>query len=996
MTTLAEHIIVAGAENHPPMLEKLMYDSWTSRIRLFIKEKKHGRMMLDSIDNGPLVYPTVKEDGQTRLKIYFELIEAQQFQYECDVQATNIILHDFPPDVYALVNHQGTAKDIWDKVKLLMKGTELSYQELTRQPQAEFSQLDYGLTVPTFLQGEDLVDYINKAMTFLSPVASRFPPLNNQLRTSSNLINQATIQDGRVIVQQIQGRQPQSVAGTGNKGIATTSKEDLDAYDSDCDDLSSAKVVLVTFLNFRFGGVTVLMANLLRCDSDVLFEDTMSSAPNDLLVLSLVEQMTDYVANLDKENQKNKMVNESLTTELERYKERVAIFEQRQNVDLNKHEKLIETQTDDLIWNRNAKLAAFQQEIDTLKETLSNHEIVLEKQNKELENIICKMYRSTQAMHILTKPQVFYDDTHKQALGYKNPFNLKKAQRIKPTLYDGSIIAKEHVVIFVIDDEETLILEEESRSKMLDKQNDPISIKQKINISSIDYSKLNKIKEDFGKRFVTQKELSAEQAFWLKHSNYNPDTSIKSHTLVRIEASSELSKVSLVNESLKRLKYQLTNFDKVVKKIITSDAITAGAWGFEHTKACFVTELIPFLKVLKDTFNAFDKTLLDEITEVQTIFNQIEAVVDQFKCSNSRKGFASATLKNELRKLKGRNVVDTAVSKPSAPIALGMFKLDIKPISHRLKNNKDAHEELLVYVSKTCLSLKKPIEKLVVVTPLNKDKTVRFAKPITSSSNILKQTDSLKTKDSYKHLLTSTGVKPTTNSRLLADQSLQAIQRTIGSREHQVVQIVLWYLDSRCSKHMTGNRSQLINFVNKFLGTVRFRNDHIAKIMGYEDYQIGNVTISRVYYMEGLGHNLFSVGQFCDSNLKVAFRKHTYFICDLDDVDLLKGSRGSNLYTLSLDNLLLSSHICLLSKTLKTKSWLWHQRLSHLNFDYITNLAKQGLVHGLPKLKYQKDHLCSACALGKSKKHSHKPKDKDSIQEKLYLLHLDLCGPMRI
>ncbi|GKC29906.1 retrovirus-related pol polyprotein from transposon TNT 1-94 [Tanacetum coccineum] len=97
-----------------------------------------------------------------------------------------------------------------------------------------------------------------------------------------------------------------------------------------------------------------------------------------------------------------------------------------------------------------------------------------------------------------------------------------------------------------------------------------------------------------------------------------------------------------------------------------------------------------------------------------------------------------------------------------------------------------------------------------------------------------------------------------------------------------------------------------------------------------------------------------------------------------------------------MGNLLLSSPICLLSKASKTKSWLWHQRLSHLNFDYITSLAKHGLVRDLPKLKYQKDHLCSACALSKSKKHSHKPKAEDSIQEKLYLLHMDLYGPIRV
>ncbi|GJV21762.1 retrovirus-related pol polyprotein from transposon TNT 1-94 [Tanacetum coccineum] len=195
---------------------------------------------------------------------------------------------------------------------------------------------------------------------------------------------------------------------------------------------------------------------------------------------------------------------------------------------------------------------------------------------------------------------------------------------------------------------------------------------------------------------------------------------------------------------------------------------------------------------------------------------------------------------------------------------------------------------------------------------------------------------------------------------------------------------------------MTGDRSQLTNFVSKFLGTVKFGNDQVAKIMGFGDYQIGNVTISRVYYVEGLGHNLFSVGQFCDSNLEVAFRQHTCFIRNLEGVDLLTGSRGDNLYTLSLGNMMASSPICLLSKASKTKSWLWHRRLSHLNFGSINHLARHGLVRGLPKLKFEKDHLCSACALGKSSKKPHKPKSEDTNQEKLYLLHMDLCGPMRV
>nr|GFA37821.1 hypothetical protein [Tanacetum cinerariifolium] len=172
-----------------------------------------------------------------------------------------------------------------------------------------------------------------------------------------------------------------------------------------------------------------------------------------------------------------------------------------------------------------------------------------------------------------------------------------------------------------------------------------------------------------------------------------------------------------------------------------------------------------------------------------------------------------------------------------------------------------------------------------------------------------------------------------------------------------VVQIVLWYLDSGFSKHMTRDHSQLIIFVHKFLG-----------------------------------HHLFLVGQFCDSNLEVTFRQHTCFIRNLDGVDLLTGSQGNNLYTLSLQDMMASAPICLLSKASKTKSWLWHRRLSHLNFGVINHLA----IQGLPKLKFEKDHLCLACAMGKSTKKSHKPKSKDTNQEKLYLLHMDLGGPMRV
>ncbi|GJU28466.1 retrovirus-related pol polyprotein from transposon TNT 1-94 [Tanacetum coccineum] len=175
-----------------------------------------------------------------------------------------------------------------------------------------------------------------------------------------------------------------------------------------------------------------------------------------------------------------------------------------------------------------------------------------------------------------------------------------------------------------------------------------------------------------------------------------------------------------------------------------------------------------------------------------------------------------------------------------------------------------------------------------------------------------------------------------------------------------VIQLVLWIVDSRCSKHMTGNLQLLRIFFEKFMGTVRFGNDHFAAITGYGDYVQVILTICHVYYVKGLGHNLFSVGQFCDGDLEVAFHSNTCYVWNLEGDDLLTGSRDSNLYTISIFEMAASSQVCLMSRATSTKSWLWHHRLSHLNFGTINQLTSKDLVCGLPKFKYNKDRLFSA------------------------------------
>nr|GFB63451.1 retrovirus-related Pol polyprotein from transposon TNT 1-94 [Tanacetum cinerariifolium] len=195
---------------------------------------------------------------------------------------------------------------------------------------------------------------------------------------------------------------------------------------------------------------------------------------------------------------------------------------------------------------------------------------------------------------------------------------------------------------------------------------------------------------------------------------------------------------------------------------------------------------------------------------------------------------------------------------------------------------------------------------------------------------------------------------------------------------------------------MTGNLKLLINFIWKFMGTIRFGNDHVAAILGFSDLQWGNILITRVYFVEGLGHNLFFVGQFYDSDLEVAFRRNACFGRNLEGVDLLKGDHSTNLYTINLHEMASASPICLMACASSIKSWLWYQRLSHLNFDTINDLARNDLVAGLTKFKYHKEHLCPSCEQGKSKRASHPPKPVPNSRQRLYLLHMDLCGPIRI
>nr|GFA77201.1 retrovirus-related Pol polyprotein from transposon TNT 1-94 [Tanacetum cinerariifolium] len=329
------------------------------------------------------------------------------------------------------------------------------------------------------------------------------------------------------------------------------------------------------------------------------------------------------------------------------------------------------------------------------------------------------------------------------------------------------------------------------------------------------------------------------------------------------------------------------------------------------------------------------------------------------------KNIAISELKKFIEKGKGKSV-DTKFDKPSVvrqPNAQRIPKPSVlgkpAPFSNSLKR---------IYFPKTMsvpkANVSEGVSKPVIARTL--PQTARTKKPnvvpISNRKPKSHANKSVTTPHKKKVASKSTQQKPQNYFRMMYENTSKAwkwwIEQQSPSRYNWIVQLILFIVNSGCTKHMTGNLKLLCNFVEKFLGTVHFGNDQFAPILSYGDFVQENVTINRVYYVEGLNHNLFSVGQFCDADLEVTFRKSTCFVRDLQGNDLLTGNRRSDLYTISLQESTSSTPLCLMSKASPTQAWLWHRRLSHLNFDYINLLSKKDIVIGLPKLKYVKDQLC--------------------------------------
>nr|GEW30822.1 hypothetical protein [Tanacetum cinerariifolium]GEW32806.1 hypothetical protein [Tanacetum cinerariifolium] len=606
MTSHAYKAILLGADNRPHMIEKDMYDSWKSRMELYMLNRQHGRMILESIEQGPLLWPTVDEDGVTRLKKYFELSAAKAIQADCDVKVINIILQGLPLKVYALVS---THKYETGTISGQHKVSEHTPFRMEQQQASTYQTSPYATSyhTPQFVsQGpsssnmsisypvNDISSTVNQNAFMalsLAPQLDYAPIAHNPLEFSSpetRLVVLSTkpkrkrdtewFKDKVLLVQAqangqvLQEEELEFLADTGmtesssNQTIVTTNAayqaDDLDAYDSNCDELNSAKIALKENLS-HYG------SNNLAEKSERVLEKLKNDD----------KASTSYESSLEIETLKHTM---------------------------SKHLK---------------EKASLEQKITPLKNDFQkeesrniDRELALEKHVKELNNIAFKRSQS--------------------------------AQTLKPKLYDGSVIEKSDAIV-ILDTEETLMLAEEMQTD---------------------------------------------------EPNLSACTTI-------VEVPKEFPKVSMVNSCLKKLKFHLASFDMVVKERTTATAITEGTWGFEHNKACFRDDIIPFVKALKELFTSFDQCLIDEVTEVQNVFKQMELAVEQYLILK---------LKEKLYSLNG-DVNERNVTREVEEIETLNIKLDHKVTKLIAKNEhlKHTYKQLYDSIKSSPIRLKEQCDDLI-------------------------------------------------------------------------------------------------------------------------------------------------------------------------------------------------------------------------------------------------------------------------------------------
>ncbi|GJT60732.1 retrovirus-related pol polyprotein from transposon TNT 1-94 [Tanacetum coccineum] len=604
-------------------------------------------------------------------------------------------------------------------------------------------------------------------------------------------------------------------------------------------------------------------------------------------------------------------------------------------------------------------------------------------------DLILKLGNSLQGMFILgPKPLSVYDSQLKHGLGYRNPYTLKQAISQCPKLYLASSLSNSEIPLNVRDTTDTL--DDASENFVPQKE---LSIEQKYFPSSFIPSDKTPNANSFIPASMPSEKLfqrdikeikdvfestESELCEIKKQNDFLKDQLLEASLKHEVEVSMLLYHECQDNslhaeiEQVKKKSIKIQEGLQAKIKILEKDVqiCQKKSVDFElqlqhekekhkwesnlknkHTNPLDYSWILKMEKLENENVSLDFKvqSLIKEhdnvkleyqklFDSIKKIWSQTQKEMDELIAHVSEKTYAYGAICTE-----NQNLLSTI-----SELKTRLETVEkAKKVAFYVRKNKQTDD-----TSTNVISNK---ENVIDVNFANasKAKTLLFVSSLTTNSRTPKSSDT-----TYVVLKTRFSEKLAQSKSLDTTYVVSKPKIDVGSIskvKDKVVQIVLWIVDSGCSKHMTGGRSLLRNFIKKFMGTVRFGNDNFAAITGYGDYIQGNVTICHVYFVEGLGHNLFSVGQFCDGDLEVDFCSKICYVRNLEGDDLLTGGREYNLYTISISDMAASS-----------------------------------------PFKYGKDHLCSAYERGKSKKASHPPKLVPSDHSKFELLHMDLCGLIRV
>nr|GEV06456.1 retrovirus-related Pol polyprotein from transposon TNT 1-94 [Tanacetum cinerariifolium] len=1074
--------------------------------------KENGVNILKSIDEGPYQMGTVRlnfkfvnnmlpEWGRfiTAVKLNrglrdsnYDQLYAYLKQHETHAKENKMMLERFSQHT---VDPLALMSNVSNPQRYSPSSSTLSSTQVP-QHLADNPHLDSSIS-----PAENLIENLTNTLALLTQSYKTFlPQTNNQLRTSSNARNQATIQDGRVVVQNVQGRQNrgqrmnprgggavgyggvQNRVGNVNPGQARPVKcyncngaghidlapnvdnvfqaNDCDAFDSDVDEAPTAQTMFMANLSsadpvtdeagpsydsnilskvrdhdhyqdavcahpeeqamhdsVQLNHVVNLHADY-TSDSNTISYDQyvkdnevpvvhsdLSSVANDAFMM-IYNDMCEPHAQSVSNPSRNTVVENSLTAKLATYKEQVELYARRAKFELIEREQKINEQLRLVISDRNFK-----------EETLK----------KELHSIKLKLASTIIHNKSMVDEFTFLKKDFKQKENkYLEDFLDMKCLKEKPALYNGHEIIKDnHALAIVHNTEDTLEKAEITRKKMNDKMKVPECVTRKVKIAPHDYSK-----ENFLAIFTPQKQLTPKQIFW-------------SQDLIKLK-SKDLKERTTVSRPIKALTLYPPNTPAtLVPRRITPTGLTEGKRGFEQTKECYLKDVIPFFKTLKDNFEGIQKALTKEMKDVfeeletevaQNVVDRKHDAIEQknlliandnliaeclsievFKvATNSELNVARLTkmhvantlvearclaLEDELANLRDKSHHDNQEELINRFSKLEVNHLDLQLKYQNLKdsfgNNPPAPDsytpdfDLVFVIGKMHASLQgkdniiRQLKKQISQLQVTRSDTDRSLKVRTTNSQITQLTKQVTNLQAQNDLFRAENdeikqhYKELSNRDAHVDylrhlrESVKTIRdiveeaKVVRPLDRSIVSVCRYRVNScpnasgsQPKSNTKQNRILPAKGVNKLpveeqsktnksllrtsnrvdsssrikCTTVRFGNDHFGAVIGYGDYVIGDIIIFRAYYVEGLGHNLSSVRQFCDSDLEVAFRKHSCYVRDMDGVELIKGSRGSNLYTISVEVIMKSSLICLLSKASKNKSWLWHRHLNHLNF----------------------------------------------------------------